>query len=103
MSFSVTNDLIVDVKLDQSIYLIYGCGNNLFLGGFTSNVVNTRNDIANLNSLNSFLAKRGENRGTRNEAERGVHSSADTAHNHTGNHAVCSTLNDSGCGYTNYI
>lgn len=61
-------------------------------------IVNTRNDIANLNSLNSFLAKRGENCRSSYEAKHRVaaHGHCSTCKctaYHTGDHSVGSTLN----------
>ena len=59
VSFSTLNNLAVNVKLNQSVYLVdSGCYNPLFRC-FTGYVVNAGNSIANLNSLNRLFAESG--------------------------------------------
>ena len=52
MCFGTLDDLAINVKLDKTVNLIYGCGNNSFFSRFTSDMVNARNGIANLSDIN---------------------------------------------------
>ena len=57
VSFSTLNNLAVNVKLNQSVYLVdSGCYNPIFRC-FTGYVVNAGNSIANLNGLNRPFAE----------------------------------------------
>ena len=53
--FGTPDNLPVDVKFNQSVYLIYGSCDNLLFSGFTCDMINAGNRISDLNSLDSLL------------------------------------------------
>ena len=68
--FGALNNLAVNVKLDQSVYLVDGSGDDLLFGRFARDMVNAGNCITDLNGLDCLFAERGQNRCAGNKAER---------------------------------
>ena len=55
MCFGTLYDLAVNIKLNQSVYLVDGCRYNFLFGCFACNVVNAGNCIADLDGSNSLI------------------------------------------------
>ena len=109
MRFGTLNDLTVDVKFDESVYLVYSGRDNLFFSSLACNMVNAGKRIADLNGFDSFLTKCGKHRRSCHKAECGVagHGHRGTCKctaYHTGDHAVSSNLYCTNClNYTTKI